>query len=101
MPNYEHQCTSEKCKHEWEETYSISKDPPKICPKCGLESAKRVISLGAKGIVELTGQDLVDSVKADAKKIQSEAAKDANKYANLIGPDRYHQLQTKLDRRGR
>jgi putative FmdB family regulatory protein len=101
MPDYEHQCQSEDCKYEWEETYSIAKDPPKICPKCGKETAKRVISLGARGVVELSGQDLVDQVKADAKQLQRDAAKDTNKYANLLGEARYHQLQTQLDRRGR
>lgn len=101
MPDYEHECQNVECKHEWESTYSISADPPKICPKCGLETAKRVISLGGKGIVELSGQELVDSVKTDAKRIQREASKDTNKYANLLGEARYHQLQTQLDRRGR
>ena len=99
MPDYEHQCQNEECKYEWEASYSIKVDPPKICPKCGKETAKRVISLGARGVVELTGQDLVDHVKSDAKRIQREASKDTNKYASLLGEDRYHQLQTQLDRR--
>lgn len=99
MPEYEHKCTDEKCGHEWEATYSIKADPPKVCPKCNQETAKRLISLGAKGVVELAGQELVDYLKSDAKKIQREASKDAKKYANLIGEDRYHQIQTQMDRR--
>ena len=101
MPEYEHECQNENCKHEWDDTYSILADPPKLCPKCGLETAKRVISLGGKGIVELSGQDLVDKVKADAKQLQRDASKDSKIYANLLGEDRYHKMQTQLDRRGR
>lgn len=101
MPDYLHECTNVECKHEWEDFYSIKQDPPKVCPKCGLETAKRLISLCGKGVVELTGQDLVDHIKADAQKIKKEASKDANKYASLIGEDRYHQLQTQLDRRNK
>lgn len=99
MPDYEHECTA--CQHQWEDTYSIKVDPPKICPKCGQETAKRLISLNGRGVVELTGQDLVDKCKADAKIIKEEASKNANKYASLLGEDRYHQLQTRLDRQKR
>jgi putative FmdB family regulatory protein len=97
MPTYEHKCQA--CNYEFEEEYSIKADPPKICPQCKAESVIRLISLGGKGVVELSGQDLVDKVKSDAKNIQKEASKDANKYASLIGESRYHELQTKLDRR--
>lgn len=96
MPSYEHICNT--CKHEWEDFYSIKADPPKNCPKCSAETVTRLISLGGKGIVELTGQELVDKCKADAKQIMKEASKNANKYASLLGEDKYHQLQTKMDR---
>ena len=100
MPTYEHQCTS--CNHEWEAEYSIKKDPPTTCPSCHQETAKRLISGGSgRGAVELYGQDLVDKCKADAQKIKQEAYKDANKYASLLGEDRYQQIQTQMDRRGK
>lgn len=101
MATYEHICTAEDCQFEWEDSYSIKLDPPKFCPKCNKETAKRLISLGGKGIVELTGQDLVDKCKADAKKIKEEASKDANKYASLIGEDKYNAIQTRMDRQKR
>lgn len=101
MPYYEHQCQDPDCGHEWEDEYSIHDDPPKICPKCGKETAKRMISLGGKGIVELTGQELVSKLKDDAKKIAKEAKKDEKLYANLLGEGRYHNLQTQMDRRKR
>lgn len=99
MPDYEHQCINEKCKHEWEDTYSIHVAPPTECPKCYQQTAKRVISLGGKGIVELTGHELVSKLKSDAKQIQKDAAKSEKVYSNLLGESRYHDLQTRMDRR--
>jgi len=99
MPFYEHIC--ETCQHEWEEEYSIKDDPPEFCPKCQAKTVKRLISLGGKGVVELYGQDLVDKCKADAQQMKKDIAKDANKYANFLGETKYHELQTKMDRRGR
>lgn len=102
MPTYEHICVSDTCKYTWEDEYSIKKDPPKICPNCNKETAQRLISGGSgRGVVELSGQELVDKCKADAKQIMKEASKDANKYASLLGEDKYHQMQTQLDRRNR
>lgn len=99
MPTYEHRCDT--CKHEWEDTYSIKADPPKNCPQCNAESVVRLISLGGKGVVELNGQELIDKIKGDAKQLQKDAAKSDKVYANLLGEGRYHDLQTKLDRRKR
>ena len=44
MPTYEYACTS--CGNGWEEIQKISEDPLKVCPKCGQETAKRMISGG-------------------------------------------------------
>jgi putative FmdB family regulatory protein len=99
MAFYEHIC--ETCKHEWEEEYSIKDNPPESCPKCQAKTVKRLISLGGKGVVELTGQDLINKCKEDANKIKKEIAHDANKYANFLGEAKYHELQTKMDRRKR
>jgi putative FmdB family regulatory protein len=99
MPTYEHECTD--CQHHWEDTYSIKVDPPKFCPNCNKETAKRLISLGGRGIVELTGQELVDKLKADAQVIKQDAAKKEKVYANLLGEDKYHALQSQMDKRKR
>lgn len=99
MPTYEHLCTS--CQHEWEDSYSIKADPPKECPSCKAETVTRLISLGGKGVVELTGQDLVDKVKADAQQLKKDAASKEKIYANLLGEDRYQALQTKMDKQRR
>lgn len=99
MAIYEHICTD--CSFEWEDEYSIKQDPPKICPKCHKETAKRLISFGGKGIVELYGQDLVDKCKADGKKMKNEAYGDEKKYANYLGEAKYEQLQKQMDKRKR
>ena len=96
MPTYEHLCNT--CKHEWEDSYSIKADPPKNCPQCQAETVTRLISLGGKGVVELSGQDLVDKVKSDAQQLKKDAAKSEKVYANLLGEDKYHSLQTRMDR---
>lgn len=99
MPTYEHICTNVECSHQWEDSYSIKMDPPKICPKCQQSTVQRLISLGGKGVVELSGQELVDKLKNDAKSIQRQARKDEKLYANLLGESKYQDLQVSLDRR--
>ncbi len=102
MPTYTHICVDTECNNEWDEFYSMSQDPPKVCPKCSKETAKRVISSGGtKGVVELYGQELVDKCKADAQQLKKDAAKNENIYANLIGETHYENLQTRMDQQKR
>lgn len=97
MPTYEHICRNKECNYEWEDVYSITKDPPKACPKCNQETAERVISLGGKGVVELYGQDLVSKIKGDANQLKKDMKKSENVYANLLGYDKYQSLQQRID----
>jgi putative FmdB family regulatory protein len=101
MPTYCHQCENPECNHEWEDDYSIKVDPPKECPLCHQQTAKRVISLGGKGVVELTGQDLVNKTKEDIQKLKAEMKTNTKLYANMLGEEKYHNLQTRLDRQKR
>jgi putative FmdB family regulatory protein len=101
MPEYDHMCTNLECNYEWTDEYSIKMDPPTTCPKCGQETAKRLISLTGKGVVELSGQDLVDKVKGDALQIQKDAANNENQYANLLGETKFEALTRSFDRRKR
>ena len=103
MPTYEFLHEVENCKHEWEEFLSITAPNPACCPKCAAEgNIVKLISGGSgRGVVELTGQDLVDKIKLDARKTKQEAAKNENVYANLLGDDRYQSLQTKMDQQKR
>jgi len=97
MPTYEYICSA--CKHEWEEFHEITREPTKICPACGAEQARRLISGGAgKGIVELTGLDLQNKIKEDTNKLKNDAAAKEKVLANLVGESRYHELQTRVDR---
>lgn len=101
MPTYEYECPVHG---EFEETHSV-KIKLEHCPKCKSEGkdqeVKRLISLGGKGVVELTGQDLINKIKGDVGQLKKDAAKSDKVYANLLGESKYHDLQTKLDRRGR
>ena len=89
MPTYEHLCKA--CENEWEEFYSITKDPPTVCPKCKTKGqVKRLISGGSgRGIVVLTGRDLTEHCKAEGKRIAMEARTNENLKANLIGEENY------------
>jgi putative FmdB family regulatory protein len=90
MPTYEHLCT--KCNHEWEQFYSIKDPVPDTCPSCSeVGGVKRLISGGSgKGKVELSGQEYVDKVMADAASIKREAYRNENVMANLVGESKYH-----------
>lgn len=99
MPTYEFRHDLEDCKHEWEEFLSITAPNPIKCPKCEAEgNITKLISGGSgRGNVELYGQELVDKLKGDARKIQQDASQKEKVYANLLGDDKYHALQTRLD----
>lgn len=103
MPTYLYECPTHG---EFEEFHSMSK-MLEVCPKCqeaGVaepQKLKQLINCLSKGTVELYGDELIAKCKEDGKKIAQEASKDANKYASLLGEDKYHQLQTQLDRRKR
>ena len=100
MPTYCHICTD--CGYEWEDEYSIKEDPPKFCPECKKETAKRLISGGSgKGIVQLTGFELKAKIKEDARKITRDSAKKEKLLSNLVGNDRYQEIQTREDKKRR
>ena len=103
MPTYEFLHSKEDCKYEWEEELSIKAADPEECPQCHVKGdIIRLISGGSgKGKVVLTGNELAEKVKADAQQLKRDAATNPDTYANLIGPDKYHQIQTQMDRRRR
>lgn len=99
MPTYEFQCN--ECKHEWELFQSMSAPNPSECPKCQKTEITKLCSLGSKGVVELTGQDLVDKIKSDTQQLKKDAAKSEKLYANMLGDDKYQALQTRIDQQKR
>ena len=50
---YEYECS--ECKHIWEAEQSIKDEPLKTCPKCGKDSAKRLIAGNGGFILESGG----------------------------------------------
>ncbi len=98
MPTYTYLC---EVHNEFEETHSI-KMKLEFCPHCkedGKETPiKRLISLNGKGVVELTGQELIDKLKSDSKQLQKDAAKNEYKYSNLLGENTYSKLVNRFDR---
>jgi hypothetical protein len=94
---YEHKCLDPNCNYEWEDEYGIKDDPPEYCPKCGQKTAQRLISLCSKGVVELTGRDLTDKIKADTQALKKDMHNSEKLYSNLVGHDKYQNMQKRLD----
>ncbi len=97
MPTYLHQCDNPDCStEEWEDYYSISDDAKIECPQCH-QNGHRIIAGGSgRGIVSLTGQDLVNSVKAGAADIEKHAANSENFASNFVG-NAYQRKQKAID----
>jgi len=97
MPTYEHLCTH--CQQEFEDTYSMKSNPPEKCLLCGeAGGVKRLISLTAPGIVELTGAELKQKLKSDGQKLKREAVSNQNKLANLVGEDKFQSTTTAIEK---
>lgn len=91
MPTYEHLC--EACNEEFEDEYSILKDPPTTCPICKVDGkVKRLISL-TNGVVELGHQEFKEQAVVDRKKLRNKLKNNENHKANIIGEDKYHQSE--------
>lgn len=101
MPTYEYLCEVNNV--EFEKFHSI-KTELEECPICGEQKKdqhkpKRLISGGSgKGTVVLTGHELMAKTKEDTQKLKQEVYSDSKKYANIVGEERYHNIQTKMDR---
>jgi|SRR5271166_989477 len=101
MPTYIYEC--EVANEEFEEFHSIMTvlDKCPLCEKAGREqhAPKRLIAGGSgRGIVELTGNDLVAKAHSDAVAYKKQVYSDANTYANAIGESRYQGIQQSLDK---
>lgn len=97
MPLYEYAC---ECGFEWDDICS-HKDPlPEECPECQTKGkVKKLISLPAQGVVELTGHELKSKLIADGNKLKRDAARNENTLSNLVGENKYQQnlsVQKKL-----
>lgn len=92
MPTYELQCT--KCKHEWEDFFSIKAPVPQDCPSCKENgNVIRLISGGSgKGVVTLTGHELNDKMKSDVRQMKERMKKDTNYMANIVGERKFNDI---------
>lgn len=102
MPTYEYECPE----HGIFEEYHSIKIKLEFCSRCKEngknQEVKRLISGGSgRGMVELTGHDLVAKTKEDIVKLKSDMSKSDKVYANMLGDDKYQALQTKMDQRKR
>ena len=91
MPTYEFICKVETCKHEWEEFLSIKAPIPEECPSCKTKGeVMRLISGGSgKGVVELTGNELIAKTKEDTKALRKKIYTDEKVLANFVGESKY------------
>jgi hypothetical protein len=101
MPTYLYSCPISN--EEFEEFHSIMTklEHCPLCEKAGRvdHAPDRLISGGSgRGIVELTGQDLIDKTKADGAAFKKQVYSDANTYANILGDSKYQSIQQGLDR---
>lgn len=90
---FEFEC--EKCEHQWDVIQSWRDPVPNECPSCkNQECVRKLISLPARGVVELTGHELTASIKEQAQKDKAEILKSENKLANVVGESKYHANQS-------
>jgi hypothetical protein len=111
MPTYVYKCElvpEEQGHGEFEEFHSISEDAKLTeCPHCRKDKdistkVTRLISGGSgRGIVELTGRDLIDKTKADAAVFKREVHQKESLYANVLGESKYQSLQQQMDKNRR
>lgn len=101
MPTYLYLCKVNDV--EFEEVHSI-KVVLEECPICREKNLEQhipspQISGGSgRGIVELTGHELIAKTKEDARKFKQEVYSNEKAYANAIGEAKYESVQQGLDR---
>jgi putative FmdB family regulatory protein len=59
MPLYDYKCND--CQHCFEESHAMSAPPIKICPECGKEKVRKVLSTGGVLNSSKGGQDMAPS----------------------------------------
>ena len=98
MPTYLYLCPVHG---EFEEYHSMS-IKLEHCPTCEkgsvISEVKRLICGGSRGVVELTGHELVAKTKEDIIKLKKEMHSNTKLYANMLGEEKYHNMQTRIDR---
>lgn len=90
MPTYLYICEDENCLKEFEEYHSMS-TVLEECPLCHTKGKlKKLINTESKGVVQLTGNDLSQKIKADAKELKRKVYTNENTLANVVGETKYN-----------
>lgn len=97
MPEYDHECY--ECQYAWQDIYSVNKEPPTICPKCGGKARRVILSVPAVKMV-LNRQEMQEYIKEERKKIKKQTEKDENFKANLMGEESYNNTQNNIKKIG-
>jgi putative FmdB family regulatory protein len=71
MPTYDYRCDS--CGHNFELFQSIKAEPEKRCPKCGADTARRVIGAGGGLIFKGSGFYITDYTRSKDYKDKSKS----------------------------
>ena|SRR5260221_325696 len=103
MPTYIYKCAINDV--EFEEFHSIMTKLEE-CPICKdkqlpSHAPTRLIAGGSGRGIMGDGDDYVNKVKTDTQRLNKEVYSNSNTYANILGENRYNDLQTKLDRKRR
>jgi putative FmdB family regulatory protein len=88
--DYEHKCYA--CDHEWEESYSIHADPPKVCPNCKVEGKVKRLITGAPAVRVTLGRiEQKVKLKEETLDLSRKMKTDERLRANIMGEDKYHE----------
>jgi hypothetical protein len=100
MPTYLYECQETKEEFETEHSIKTELEYCILCKERGLPThkPKRLIAGATLGKVNLTGHELTAKTKEDIQKLKRDVYSDPKKYANVVGEERYHNIQTKMDR---
>lgn len=103
MPSYLYFCEVNNEEFETEHSIKVVANECEVCKNKGLENhiPKRLIYGSTLGKMEYTGNELVEKTKEETAKFKKEVYSNPKQYANIIGEEKYHQIQTKMDRRGK
>ena len=94
MPTYEYGCTA--CGDQWEELQRITEPPIEVCPKCGKNTAQRLISAGTGFILKGGGwySDLYSSAKSGGNKAEANGTTSSDSSSK---PDSGGKTETKTE----
>lgn len=85
MPFYEYKC--KKCGFKLEELQGIDEDPLTLCPKCKINTLKRILSVNSCNVNYLNAKEYAaKEIKPEAKRIAEKIKNgDEELAANIFG----------------